>query len=347
MTCDTQASGSAGALKLGLRIPACARVDVIADAARRAEQLGYDAVWFPDSQLLWRDVWVAAAFAAARTERIQIGTAVTNFETRHPTVTASAARTVQELAGDRLVVGIGTGNSSLSLIGATPTTRRRMRESIELVRALLAGDDHELGGGFGRLRDTQSVCPLYMAASGPRNTSFAAGLADGVILLGGTTDALLRHSIELIDDGARAAGRRPASVPIVVSAFTHVTDDVARDARILKPICAALAVTGGARALAAAGIEIEQLPPRLARVYPDLGHAEDWDLAVRAVDEHVSDEAALRFAQAFCLFGSESQIRARLAELSAAGVTEVLAQHIGSYDLPEELMETFASAAIG
>ena len=58
--------------------------------ARRAEALGFDAVWFPDSQLLWRDVWVAAGAAAAATRRIGIGVAVTNVETRHPSVTASA-----------------------------------------------------------------------------------------------------------------------------------------------------------------------------------------------------------------------------------------------------------------
>lgn len=333
---------SLGDLSFGIRIPECARADVVAEAAVRAEQLGYDAVWFPDSQLLWRDVWVTAAMAAARTDRIQLGTAVTNFETRHPSVVASAARTVQEIAGDRLVVGVGTGNSSLSLLGLTPTPRARLRASLEFTRALLAGEDLELGGGWGRMRDAAGSCPVYLAASGPKNLGLAGEIADGVILLSGISEPLLRKAVGRVRTGAEQGRRAPETIPVVVSAFTHVTDDVERDARMLKPLCAALSVTGGARALADAGIVVEALPPRATRVYPDLIHAEDWDLAVKVLDAYVSDEAALRFAEEFCLFGTAAEIGARLGGLADIGVTQILLQHVGSYDLPEELMDAFA-----
>ena len=334
-------------MRIGIRIPECARADAVADFARKAERLGYDGVWFPDSQLLWRDVWVVAALAAARTERIQIGTAVTTVETRHPTVLASAIRTVQELADGRLVVGVGSGGTSLLRLGIDPTPRSRMQERVGLVRALLGGDDCELGGGFGRLRDATTAPPIYLAASGPRNLRFAARFADGVIVRSGVSDAVLERNLALVAAGAGQAGRPPDEVPVVVSVFAHITDDLEREARTLKPLCAAMSVTRGGATLEAEGIRVESLPPRVSRIYPDLLHPEDWELAVRVVDPYVSDEAAVRFAETFCLAGTEAQVARRVAELAAVGVGELLVQDIRGHELPHALLEAFASVAAG
>lgn len=329
-------------MRVGVRLPPCAPASVLAGVSARAEELGFDAVWFPDSQLLWRDVWVVAAAAAQATRRIDIGVAVTNVETRHPSVTASAIRSVAELAPGRLRAGFGTGNSSLGLLGIKPTRRADLAPRLEQIRALLAGSDVGLGGGTGRLRDPVAGAPLYMAASGPNNLRFAGANADGVILLSGVSLPLLERTVAMVHEGARAAKRAVDDVPIVVSAYGHVTDDVVRDARMLKPLCAQLALIGASGALAAEGIHITPPSEPFAGVYPDLVHAEDWDAAVAAVDGWVSDEAVARFAEAFCLFGSLETIESRLATLAATGVDEVLIQHVGSYHLPTELMDGLA-----
>lgn len=332
-------------MRVGLRIPACSDAATVAGAVVRAERLGYDAVWIPDSQLLWRDVWVVAALASRLTDRINIGTAVTNFRTRHVTVLASAARTVQECADGRFIVGVGAGNSSLAMLGLEPTPGAQLRANIRTLRALLAGDEVDVGAGTARLRDADAPCRIFMAASGPHNLRHAGSSADGVITLTGVSGPLLRRSLDLVRQGIDSAGRQAQDVAVVVSAFAHVTDDVERDARILKPLCAALANTGGGAALRAAGVHVAPVPERLPDVYPDLVHAEDWELAIGAVDEFVSDEAAARFAREFCLFGSAREIEAKLAALAGSGVTEVLVQHVGSYELPEQLMEAFADVA--
>jgi 5,10-methylenetetrahydromethanopterin reductase len=329
-------------VRVGLRLPPCAPLPELAAISARAEQLGFDAVWFPDSQLLWRDVWLVAAAAAQATTRIGIGIAVTNVETRHPSVTASAMRTVEEVAPGRLRTGFGTGNSSLGLLGVAATPRAALGPRLAQIRALVDGADTELGGGVGRLRDPCAGSPIYIAATGPRNLRFAGEHADGVILLSGVSLPLLERSRAIVHEGMVSAGRVVEDVPVIVSAFAHVTDDVERDARVLKPLCAALAMGGATSALAAEGIELHT--PRALRheVYPDLVHAEDWEAAIAAVEPFVTDEAVVRFADRFCLFGTLDQIDERLRAVESAGVGEVLIQHVGSYDLPGQLAEQLA-----
>jgi len=324
-------------VRIGLRLPPCMPVPELAAMCAQAEDLGFDSVWFPDSQLLWRDVWVVAAAAAQATTRLGIGIAVTNVETRHPSVTASAMRSVAEVAPGRLRTGFGTGNSSLGLLGIPPTPRATLESRLTQIRALVTGADSELGAGVGRLRDPCGALPIYIAASGPRNLRFAGGHADGVILLSGVSLPLVERALTTVHDGARSAGRSIGDVPVIVSAFAHVTDDVERDARVLKPLCAALAIGGATEALAAEGIDVQPPPMRPTGVYPDLVHAEDWTAAIAAVEEFVTDDAAVRFAERFCLFGTLDVIYERLRDIESAGVSEVLVQHVGSYDLPLQL----------
>ncbi|MEU8874207.1 LLM class flavin-dependent oxidoreductase [Streptomyces javensis] len=332
-------------IRVGVRIPPCDRVDRLAGTARRAEELGFDQVWFPDSQLLWRDVFTALTAAALGTERIGLGSAVTNVVTRHPAVVASAARSVAELAPGRFTLGLGVGNSSVGPIGVRSSTGAELRAGIATLRALLQGQECDFNGVRSRLRDPDPDVPIHVAASGPRNLRLAGEIADGVILLSGVSRTTLASATARVREGAETAGRTAAAIPLTVSAFCAVTDDVEAEARLLKPICASIAQNGGAPFLALAGIELD-VPARVEGVYPDLVHAEDWAAAVEVCSAWVSDETALRFAQEFCLFGTAKEIAERLTALRADGVTDVFLQHVGSYDPPTELIESVGSAVL-
>ncbi|WP_290056454.1 LLM class flavin-dependent oxidoreductase, partial [Amycolatopsis solani] len=314
-------------MRLGVRVPPCVPLPELVAFVQEVERLGFDDVWFPDSQLLWRDVFATAAAAAAGTSRIRLGTAVTNVVTRHPSVLAGAARTVAELAPGRFVLGVGVGNSSVVPAGLAPSTRAELRSGLQVIRSLLAGNEVDFGGVRSRLRDPVAV-PLYLAASGPRNLRLAGEIADGAILLSGVAPEPLEAAMRQV-----AAG---GSVPVTVSAFCRVTDSVRRDARELKPVCLSIAANGGAAFLEAAGVRV-RVPERLPELRPDLLHAESWDAAVRACESFVDDDAAELFARRFCLYGTADEIAARLIELDQAGVSAVLLQHVGSYDLPRQL----------
>lgn len=323
-------------LRVGVRVPPCDRADRVLETVRRAEQLGFDDVWFPDSQLLWRDVFTTLTAAALGTDRIGLGTAVTNLATRHPAVVASAARSVAELAPGRLMLGLGVGNSSVGPVGLRQSTSAAMREGVGMLRALLTGEEWEFPGGVrSRLRDPGPGIPLHMAASGPKNLRLAGEIADGVILLSGVSPRTLSQVTARVREGA---AEREAQPPLTVSAFCAVTDDIEAEARQLKPICASIAQNGGAPFLALAGIDV-RIPEKIEGIHPDLVHAEDWQAAVDICSAWISDENALRFAREFCLFGTADEITARLRTLPATGVSGVFLQHVGSYDPPTSLIE--------
>ncbi|MEV0911825.1 LLM class flavin-dependent oxidoreductase [Streptomyces hokutonensis] len=333
-------------LRIGVRVPPCDRADRVARTVRRAEELGFDQVWFPDSQLLWRDVFTTLTAAAFATERIGLGTAVTNLATRHPSVVASAARSVAELAPGRFTLGLGVGNSSVGPVGLPQTGSAELREGLTMLRALLDGQEWDFEGKVrSRLRDPQPSVPLHLAASGPRNLRLAGEIADGVILLSGVSPRTLAAAMARVREGAEAAGRSAGKLPVTVSAFCEVTDDIEADARLIKPICASIAQNGGASFLALAGIDVD-VPATVEGVYPDLVHAEDWDTAVEICSAWISDEAAVRFAEEFCLFGTATQITERLRALRASGVTDVFLQHVGSYDPPTDLIETIGASVL-
>jgi 5,10-methylenetetrahydromethanopterin reductase len=104
-------------VRFGLRIPPCAPATEVAASVVAAERAGFDVAWLPDSQFLWRDVWTCLGLAATQTSTITLGTCVTNFETRHVSVTAAAAATLGELAPGRAIVGVGSGDSAIKTLG--------------------------------------------------------------------------------------------------------------------------------------------------------------------------------------------------------------------------------------
>ena len=136
---------------------------------KECEEAGFDGVGMLDSQMLERDVFVAMAHALLNTSTIRVASAVTNPVTRHPSVLASAAQTVSEIAPGRAQIWIGRGYSSANVIGIPPATVRQMRDSVIMMKALMAGNRIDFGGVTSRMRHGGGLTtPVYIAATGPR-----------------------------------------------------------------------------------------------------------------------------------------------------------------------------------
>jgi 5,10-methylenetetrahydromethanopterin reductase len=330
-------------VRVGVRFPPATSVADVAAEVAHAERLGFDTAWIADSQLLWRDVWVAMGLAADRTERITLASAVTNVATRFPSVVASAVNTVAELAPGRVWLGLGTGDSSVKPIGLSPSTRAQLRAGIAEIRGLLDGETVDINGRGVHLHRPTGAVPVHLAASGPRTLRLAGEVADGVLTLAGVSPETLGSTVAAVAAGACAAGR--AMPEVTVGAFCALTDDIERDARVLKPICLHMATIGAQDFLRLAGIELPP-PPPVPDVYPDMVHAEDWEEAITHSSRYVTDEMAVRFARTFCLFGTAEEILDRARTAVEAGATGFYLRHVGNYTLPSDLITGFGEQVL-
>lgn len=205
------------------------------DVARRAERTGWDGMLVVDSQNLSADSYVALTLAATGTERIGLGTGVTNSVTRHPAVTASAAMAVQEVANGRMVLGIGRGDSALAHLGRAPARfkgferyvdvlqrylRREevafedipMPDDVALPVAALQLADHPSMSRIRWYKDEIAKVPVEVAATGPKVIAMAGRLADRVMFTLGAVPERIRWGMDLATKAAEAHGRDPASL---------------------------------------------------------------------------------------------------------------------------------------
>ncbi|MFI6676734.1 hypothetical protein [Kribbella sp. NPDC050470] len=160
---------------------------------------------------------------------------------------------------------------------------------------------------------------------------------DCAILLSGVAAEPLRRAVTAIRAGAEGARRDSTSIEVTVSAHTTVTDDVDRDARVPKPVLAAIAQRGGQAALEAAGINLA-VPEHIPDVKPDLIHAENWDQAVEVCSNWISDADAARFARRFLPVRYPRRDCLRNSGDLGAWVSAACLQHVGSWDLPTTLV---------
>src|SRR5712692_9655121 len=207
---------------------------------RDAEGHGFDWLGVADSQSVFRELYVALALAALNTSRVRLGPLVTNPLTRHLVVTASAIASVDELSCGRAVLGIGSGDSAISTIGAPPATVAGLEDAVVTLRRLTSGEPVERPGRRWQVHRSARRVPVYLAAEGPRTLELAGRVADGVIVGLGLTPEVIRLSLAAIERGARAAGRTLADLDVWWFAKTNVADT---RTGAIEPIAMALAAS--------------------------------------------------------------------------------------------------------
>ena len=281
-------------------------VDAFAADVARAEQLGWDAAFQPDSQLRRRDTYVLLAAAARATTRIVLAPFIANPVTRHPTVTASSIATIDELAPGRTLLGMGIGDTAVRLAGLKPARMNELEASTRLMRALLDGEEVEVGAPRAARLPHHRPVPIWIAAGGPRTLRMAGGVAEGVFIRVGTHAANIKRAVDAIRAGAAAAGRDPSKVRVAAVFHTVLVDDQARALRMGKSMAAGYyeysPMLFEAPGLAWSGPDPETLK-RDRKVWPDFHHATDLEASGRAVD--FLPAAA---ADAFCLRGGTADI---------------------------------------
>ena len=193
-----------------------------------AEQSGFDSVFISDHFQPWKHhgghapfslAWLGAL--GARTSRITIGTSVMTPTFRyHPAVVAQAFATLGVMFPDRVVLGIGTGESlnEVPAIGIKwPGFKERfgrLKESIELMNRLWREERVSFEGQYYRTENAtiydrpDNPVPIYIAAAGPTAAKLAGEVADGFICTSGKPAELYRETLlPNVAAGLAAAGR--------------------------------------------------------------------------------------------------------------------------------------------
>lgn len=214
-----------------LGLPMVGRIESI---AKQVERDGWDGLVLTDSQNLAHDVYVALGLAARVTERIGLGTGVTNPVTRHPAVTASAIATVQAISEGRAVLGIGRGDSSLFHLGSEPAPLSVFEPYLRTLHGFLAGDEVRVNEHPSRIRwidERATPVPLDVAATGPRVIACAARCAERITFAVGASPERIRWGIEIASKAATSAGRDPQELDFgaFVNLAPHPDAAVARD----------------------------------------------------------------------------------------------------------------------
>ncbi len=305
--------------------------DGSASTARMVEGLGFDSLAFADTQNLTPEVWGQLMLAAAATDRIQLGTGVTNPVSRDAAVTASAAIGLQLASGGRAVVGIGRGDSSMAKIGRRPASPAVLDRYLEQLRAYLHGETVDRDGTPSRLEWLDALAiepvPIEVAATGPRVIEIAARRVDRIAFAVGADPERLVECRKRARRAAEQAGRDPDSLRYgaYVNCVVHPDLAVAREAA--RGGVSVFAHFSGFR-----GMDISALPEGVREAARHL--RENYDMAHHASAAGPHAQALTEdFIERFAIVGPVEHAQRRFAELADTGIDFIRVVG-GSRDMP-------------
>ena len=303
----------------------------LVERAKLAEANGYGAVWVADERF-YREVYSCLGQLAAHTANVLLGPCVTDPFVRHPALTAMAIGTLDEISGGRAILGIGAGISGFAELGIErKKPARAIRETLEVIRALLRGETVDFHGdaiafNHGRLSFAPSrpAIPVYVASNGPLGQRVAAELADGVIMEACASAMEVRAFRTAVESAARNAGRDPRAVQIITRLNTCIAADgrLARDA--VRPAVARYLGAGRLRSRTASAqglaLPAEALATAAGAAYA-AGVTPYLPLLPLITDRHID---------AFTLAGTVGEATEHLIALREAGADGVIARPIAA-----------------
>jgi len=290
--------------------------DRIVALTRQAESAGFAYAWSFDSHLLWLEPYPLLTLMAVNTQKMRLGTLVTNPIVRDATVTASLLATLNVISDGRMDLGIGRGDSSRRVMGKKPATMERLEEAVRVIRTLTRGDEILYDGSPIRMPWAKGDVPVWVAGYGPKVLRLTGRIADGVILQFADPD-LIRWCLGFVREGAEEAGRDFSAIQVMSAAPVWVSDDLslARERVRWFPALVSNHVVD-----LISRYKPEELPAELTSYLRDRkGYDYRHHAEVGSTNaEFVPDETVDRY----CIVGPVEQHRRKLRELFELGVTQ-------------------------
>lgn len=314
-----------------------ARIALNMELIGEADRLGFHSVW--TAEAYGSDAVTPAAWIAARTERICVGTGIMQMPARTPAMTAMTATTLDQLSGGRFLLGLGPSGPQVvegwhGVAYGNPL--RRTREYVGILRDIWArerplrhdGEHYQIPYGgpaaTGLGKPLKSILhgrqiPIYIAAIGPQSVRQAAEIADGWLPIFWSPFRAPAVFKEPLEAGFKKAGNGKGlhCFDIAAGPAVIVSDDVASCLAFIKPMLALYIGGMGARGKnfyndLACRYGFEAEAKKIQDLYLD-GKKEE---ATAAVPDALADEVSL--------VGPPERIRDRLSAWRESGVTTVI-----------------------
>ena len=332
-------------MQMGLLMLGDASVQTMVERARLADAVGYGTVWLADERF-YREVYACLAHFAACTSKVLLGPCVTDPFSRHPALTAMAIATLDEISGQRAILGIGAGISGFTELGINRRKpARAIREMIEVIRALLRGESLDYHGEViechqGRLsfEPTRSAVPIYVASNGPLGQRVAGAVADGAIMEACASAYEVQAFITEVTAGAAQVRRDPKSIKKIARLNTCIAPDGSAARNAVRPLVARYLGAGRlrSRTLKEQGLE---LPAEVLRTVTGVPYAAGvtpyLPLLPLITDRHVN---------AVALAGTIEEVTEHVVLLVRAGIDEIIIRPFAPEGgTIEETIASFAS----
>ena len=329
--------------------------------AKACERAGFDTFWLAEAYPWWRKHSYEArsstaitALIASQTERIEVGWGIISPYTRHPVQIAMEARVMQDVAGDgRFLLGLGASKIFMNEIGegekgkeVGPATV--MRESLEIIRAMLSGHAVEYRGkafeAFApplkeEAHISRAPVKMYIAGTGPVMQKLAGSHSDGLLTASITTPEFVRYSRRNMEEGARKAGRDPSSLELGSVIVGSVAENSKKGKEGAREMAAMYLANKVQNIKGTADVLLESAGLSFAEIQPiaDAMEKGGRKAAARAVTDEVLEKACP-------IAGTPEECIRRLEDYRAAGCTTVMLEIWG--DDREQQAKLFGEAVL-
>jgi 5,10-methylenetetrahydromethanopterin reductase len=255
------------------------------------------------------------------TETLGLYTGVTNPISRHPSVTANAIATINQLSGDRAHLGIGAGDSGVYSIGKQPAKVSELHEAVEQIQTLLAGEMVEFNGEEFVLEQANGTVDVYVAAEGPVTLRMAGQVADGIMFGGGSEPDIIRDlAYENLRVGADRADRSLDDMEFVTLTPGCVAETKEAGVRKLMHMLEPIAYHNFSHSMDDAPEDLHDDLERLVEAHEFREHGDEEATPPKELPQRVQDYLGERWAIA----GPPDYCRERLRELDDVGVDTVM-----------------------
>jgi probable F420-dependent oxidoreductase len=326
-------------VRLGLTLP-IGGAQLAAEQARAAQACGYEELWL--AEVADGDAYALAGALAVSVPRMRIGTAVVPAQTRTPMVHAMAALTLSQLTGGNFILGLGLSSPNIVRDwGGQPYDRplTRLREHVEVLRAMLAGDKVSYEGRTLRAKRFRlggapiGPVPIYLGALNEQALRLTGALCDGVIL-NMVPERALPQILGAVRAGAEAAGRDVAQIEVVARLHVVLTDDAAMGRNLVRNVFGAYAATPGYNRC----FEWIGFAEEARRIREAFAKGDRAGVAAAVTDE---------LCEAMAVIGNAETVRARIRAYAERGIDVCVVNPIADPGGARGIIESLAGALDG